>query len=337
MKTFLIVLRTFRYKHFYNLEGFPAVVYSFNSLHISFKRFTRRIKLDVLCKLLIFSFAVLQLSGCGKDDRYNTLHPDQGAVVVTTDWSDCSSDAVLPDRYVLRIGDMEQEVSGEMNVFNALFYPGRQDLQVFHWAEGITINENIATVNTLTDGTLDPMPGYLFSGREDLEIVKDDTLRVIVPMRQHIRSLTLTLKLTPGDEVRIAGTAAILTGIASAVDLSSGAVIATEGKDIVPSFVLGKDKDMPQIRAAGKPVLSAILHLLGAVTGERQLLTLTLTLKDGNVQIITTDLTELLKNFAAGDGEPLELDATLELSRATEVGGTITGWNLVDNGKIDVN
>lgn len=181
------------------MEGFLAAVYSFNSLHISFKRFTRRIKLDVLCKLLIFSFAVLQLSGCGKDDRYNTLHPDQGAVVVTTDWSDRSSDAVLPDRYVLRIGDMEQEVSGEMNVFNALFYPGRQDLQVFHWAEGITIDENTATVNTLTDGTLDPMPRGSVLGKRTADNIEKGKYKKITVDKESGTTLEKTHTLAVGD------------------------------------------------------------------------------------------------------------------------------------------
>lgn len=66
------------------------------------------------------------------------------------------------------------------------------------------------------------------------------------------------------------------------------------------------------------------------------MLTVVLTLTDGHVQTVTTDLTGLLKNFR-DDMEPLELDATLELPVSAGVSATITGWNVVDNGEIKVN
>lgn len=284
-------------------------------------------------KLLTFVSVLLLLTGCVKDDLYNTPHPDKGAVVIATDWTGRSSDATLPSSYILRIGTGEQTVSGGTNVFDALFLPGEQDLLVYHRAEGITVSESTATVNTLADGTLEPMPGYLFSAARKLEIEKDDTLKVTLPMQQHIRSLTLVLKLKAGDEQRIRSTAATLTGIASAVDLTTGAITATEGKSIIPTFVLGTDDG--GIRATGQPQLSATMRLLGVIAGEKQVLTLKITLTTGYVQTVTTDLTDTLKNFGA-DMEPLELDATLEL--ATEAGftGTISDWNVVDNGQVDI-
>lgn len=295
-------------------------------------------------KLPIFVMLLLLVS-CVKDDLYNTPHPDKGAVEITTDWTGRSSDAVVPSSYILRIGTEEQTVSKETNVFDALFLPGTQDLLVYNPTEGITINGNTATVNTLPDGTLEPMPGYLFSAARKLEIEKDDTLKVTVPMQQHIRSLTLVLKLKAGDEQRIRSTAATLTGIASAVDLTTGTITATEGKTVIPAFVLGTDDGgmraagqtytAGRTRATGQPQLSATMRLLGVIAGERQVLTLKITLTTGHVQTVTTDLTEALKNFG-GDMKPLELDATLEL--ATEAGftGTISDWNVVDNGQVDI-
>ncbi|WP_455665054.1 FimB/Mfa2 family fimbrial subunit [Phocaeicola sp.] len=295
---------------------------------------------DKAAQLLTFVSVLLLLTGCVKDDLYNTPHPDKGAVMITTDWTGRSSDAVVPGSYILRIGIEEQTVSKETNVFDALFLPGTQDLLVYHPAEGITVNENTATVNTLPDGTLEPMPGYLFSAARKLEIEKDDTLKVTVPMQQHIRSLTLALKLKAGDEQRIASTAATLTNMASAVDLTTGAIMATEGKTVIPAFVPGTDdggtRAAGQTRATGQPQLSATMRLLGVIAGEKQVLTLKVTLEDGHVQTVTTDLTEVLKNFG-GDMEPLELDATLELPMAAGMSATITGWNVVDNGDIKVN
>lgn len=284
---------------------------------------------------LILPFIVLQLSGCAKDDSYKTSHPTQGAVLVTTDWTGRSSDAILPDSYILRTGGKEQTVSGETNALNALLDPGRQDLLVYHPTTGTSIDGNIATVNTRTDGTLEPLPGFLFSAAKELDVVADDTVSVTVPMQQHIRSLTLSLNLNPGEELRIGSTAATLTGIASSIDLTTGSVQADGGKTVAPAFAIGTNDG--KTRAAGNPVLAATVRLLGVAAGEKQVLTLVVTLTDGYVQTIATDLTGMLKNFGETDMEPLELDATLELSAAAGMDGTITGWNVVDNGDISVN
>lgn len=298
-------------------------------------------------KLLIFALALSQLAGCVKDDLYNTPHPDKGAVQVTTDWTGRSSDALLPDSYILRIGSGEQTVSGETNVFKPLFLPGTQSLLVYHQPEGITINGTTATVNTLADGTLTPMPGFLFSAAKELAIQKDDTLKVTVPMMQRIRTLKLNLMLNPGDGQRIAGTSATLTGIAPAVDMATGSLTATEGKTIAPVFVLTTDATLPDnsrratdngmSRATGIPILAAELHLLGIAVSATQQLTLTVTLTDGTVQAIATDLTDALKDFSSGKLEPLQLDATLTLPSEAGFSATISDWNVLNNGDITVN
>lgn len=307
------------------------------------KRANRKIKWAGICKLLIFAAALQMLGGCDKDDHPNTPHPDKGAVKVTTDWSGLSSDAVQPDSYVLRIGTHEQTVSGETNAFSTLFEPGRQDLLVWHTAPGTTVSGTTATVNTLPDGMLEPMPGYLFSAARQLDIVKDDTLSVTVSMEQRIRRLALNLNLNPGDELRIGSTSATLTGIASAIDLATGELAGSGGKTVVPAFALAEETHTanmyaPDSRATVPPILCATLHLMGAATGERQLLTLEITLTSGDVHTVTTDLTEMLKDFQTGeDMEPLALDATLGLPSEAETAATITDWNVVNNGDIKVN
>ena len=266
---------------------------------------------------------------------------------VTTDWTGRSSDAVVPADYILRIGGEEQTVQGETNAFKSLFLPRTQSLLAYHQTEGVTISGTTATVNTLEDGTLNPMPGFLFSASKELDIQKDDTLKVVVPMMQRIRTLALTLKLNPGDERRIASTASTLTGIAPSMDLATGSVTATEGKSVAPVFTMGSDggetrMGTPSVetRATGNPALATSLRLLGVMPGEKQELTLVVTLTNGTVQTIVTDLTESLKNFG-GKMEPLALDATLTLpdeeETSAEVSANISDWKIVDNGDIDVN
>lgn len=296
---------------------------------------SQKIKFAAMSRMAIFALLLLLSAGCVKDDLHNTPHPDKGAVKVTTDWTGRSSDVVLPTDYILHIGSEEQTVKGETNAFKALFLPGTQSLLVYHQAEGISIDGNIASVNTRADGTLEPMPGFLFSAAQTLDVVADDTVRVAVKMQQHIRTLALSLNLKPGEELRIGNITATLTGIASVIDLATGAMQAVGGKTVVPAFSIRTDDG--RTRAEGDPILAATVRLLGVETGEKQVLTLVITLTDGYMQTISTDLSELLKHFGESDMDPLELDATLELPVAPGVGGTISGWNVVDNGDIEVN
>lgn len=291
-------------------------------------------KMKLINKVVLLG-GLLLMAGCGKDDVYNTPHPEQGAVRVTTDWSDVSSDAVLPSSYLLRIGAQEQTVSGASNVFAALLDPGSYQLLVYHAADGITCSGNTATVNTLPDGTLEPLPGYLFSAARTLEVVKDDTLHVNLKMQQRIRHLTLTLKLKPGDEQRIASTFATLSGVASGISLIDGAITATSGQTVAPVFTLGTLER--NTRTAGQPILIAHLRLAGVMVGEKQKLTLNILMKEGNEHVIITDLTEALAKFGTEDLEPLELDAVLQLPVQGSFNATIGEWNVVDNGKIDIN
>ena len=284
-------------------------------------------------KLLIFALATLQLNGCAKDDRHNTPHPDRGAVRITTDWSGRSSDASVPGSHTLRIGEESQEVTAETNTFKSLLAPGSYRLLAYNTPEGVSITGNTATVDTKDDGTLTPQPGYLFSATKELDVEADDTLKVTLPMQQHIRNLTLTLQLAEGDRERIAGTTATLTGIAYSLDLTTGEQTTGQmGQTVSPEFKLST---VTPTRAEGKPALAALLHLMGVITGERQTLTLTVSLKDGSVQTLVTDLTDLLKGFG-GTMDALRLDALLNLPVAGDMGGTITGWKEVDNGDITI-
>ena len=71
---------------------------------------------------------ILLLAGCVKDDLYNTQHPDKGALVVTADWAGASSEAVLPDTYILHVDNQEYEVGSTPYIFPSLLSPGQHKL-----------------------------------------------------------------------------------------------------------------------------------------------------------------------------------------------------------------
>ena len=275
--------------------------------------------------------SLLSLFSCAKDDPHNTPHPDKGAVQVTADWSGRSTEAPVPGSYTLCIGEESQVVTAETNTFRSLLAPGSYRLLVYNIPEGISVTGHTATVDTEADGTLTPQPGYLFSATSELNVIADDTLKATLTMQQYTRSLVLALELAEGDKERIAGTAARLTGIANSLDLVTGEQTDGQtGKTVVPEF-----KFSTLAPAEDKPALTTTLRLVGVVKDEQQILTLDVTLTDGTVHTITTNLTEALKNL--GDNvEALVLDAALNLPTSANASATITEWKEVNNGNITI-
>ncbi|MEG1290546.1 MAG: FimB/Mfa2 family fimbrial subunit [Bacteroidales bacterium] len=293
-------------------------------------------KIKLLSTILLTTFVVVTLTGCVKDELNNTPHSNKGAVRVTTHWTELSKDAVQPKSYLLRIGEFTHTVSGKENIFKDMLPQGSYTLLVHNTPAGVTINAAKAEVNTLPNGTLEPLPNYLFSAAKEFEAIKDDTLNVSVKMVQSLRILQLTLKLSAADAERITSTAATLTGISHSINLTTGqADIAGIGKTVVPNFQVGS------INRAGshaQPTLVAHLRLAGMASGSRQVLTLLFTLIGDTVVSIETDLTQALKDFGK-EINPLALDATIKLPNyTTDMGatGTITNWEVVDNGNITI-
>lgn len=274
------------------------------------------------------------LTACVKDDLFKTPHPTQGAMNITTDWTMHTSEAVLPNSYYLRIGDVEQAVTEKTNMFALLLNPGKYTLLAYNKPQYMTVDASTASVNRKTDGTLEPLPGYLFTAAAHMDVRADDTLRITLPMQQHTRMLILSLKLTEGDDLLIASTAATLTGVVSQVDLLTGALTGASGASVAPDFSITTGSDVA--RADLGATLTATLRLLGVRTDEKQLFTLVITMTNGQTQTIETDLTELLKNLGTAVG-PIQIDARLNLLVEAGVNSTITGWIVGSGGESEAN
>lgn len=244
-----------------------------------------------------------------------------------------TAEIVPPDSYYLRVGGTEQKVTESTNTFVQLLDPGRYMLLAYNTPQHMTVNASTASVNLKEDGTLEPTPGYLFTAASTIEVRADDTLHVTLYMQQHTRMLTLSLKLTEGDELLIASTAATLSGIASQVDLLTGALTGESGASVVPDFSITLGNP---IARANPATLAATFRLLGVRTDEKQLFTLVITMTNGQMQTIVTDLTELLKNLGTTTG-PMQIDARLNLLVEAGVNSTITGWIVVDGGDSEAN
>lgn len=288
----------------------------------------------ITSRAALFCGVALMLTSCVKDDIDNTPHPSQGAIVITTDWSSRADQAVQPVSYTLRVSGQsgqsdEQPVKGNTNIFHSLLAPAAYELLVYNTPEAITVTGDVATIASTDENNIEALPGYLFSATQTLDVVKDDTLFVTVGMLQHIRQLTLVLKLKEGDHDRITSLNATLSGIASSINLATGAWASPTGVSLSPVFEKKEEKD-------GTPTLTATIRLLGIIAGEKQELSIAVALNNQSVYTIKTDLTEVLQKWFDGSMTPLVLGANFDLPSQGDFSGNINSWNSVEGGHVDI-
>ena len=282
-------------------------------------------------KVLAFALAALLLASCSKDDSHNPPHPDKGAVVITTDWASALSAADIPTTYYVDIDGKAVQTNQATACYPYLQEPGSHDLLVYNTPKGMEQNGEIATVNPLPDGTLEPMPEYLFSATAQLQVVKDDTLRVTVPMNRLLCPIELNLSMNGGSIDKIEQITATLSGITPSVNMRSG---ERGGESSVASLRV----QTGQNRSAARTETSVQLkcRMPGVSTTERQILTVTLTMQGGQQSILTSDLTEQLKNLNT-DMKPIELDAAIEIPQEGIFTGSIKDWTEVKGDDIEAN
>lgn len=250
--------------------------------------------------IVISCMSALVLASCVKDDLYNTPHPDKGALVVTADFSERTEGNVVPDTYVLSVdGKTCDANSGTSLRYPELLSAGEHKLVAYNEPAGMSITDNVASVEVLQDGTVEPLPQYLYSYSGSVEAVVDDTVRVTMPMGQRVRDLYLRFDITEGDIARLASVGGTLSGVAGAFDIAAGAVTGA-AMDVVPDFAVDGNS------------VAAHVRLLGTI-GSRQTLSLNIEFTDGLSQTVESDVTDFLRDFGSDMLTPLELSGNLLL------------------------
>ena len=281
----------------------------------------RKYTTTILATALLFS-----LGGCVKDELHDTPHPDKGIVAVSIDLPQGASG----EDYTVEIdGTTADGKEGRYTVSDPL-HPGEYTVLAYNTPQGFTVTDGIARVER-TDGTvraltdfINPLPDYLYSGTERITVMADDTLRMNLDVTQRVRDLHIELTVTEGDPERITGITGTLSGVAEAYDLRNETLYG-EAVSTRPTFTRDGDK------------VSADLRLLG-VLGDAQTLTLVLTFTDGQTQTVESDLTEVLSGFGEGDmTQTFAIEGGLRTPLEAGFSATITDWEVVDEGKIDVN
>lgn len=271
---------------------------------------------------IIIAAAIL-LTACGaKDPTYNTEHPEHGKITLTTDWSARGDGIDIPSSYAVEVGKYSTTLSGLKNVIDNLFDPGDYTVYVHNTADNIALNGITVTANYFA-GAL----GWLFTGRQDIEVKKDTEHELTVAMAQQVRELTFIIAPTGGTADKIESITATLSGAAGTLDIDSG----THGKssDIALTFT-----KITEGADAGK--WSATVRLLG-ITGSVQRLTGTITFTNGDPAAVSldSDLTTALADFNADKEIPLTLGGTIvETPTGAGFTASITEWNVVQGDEI---
>lgn len=273
--------------------------------------------------ILTAALVLSSFTSCVKDELFNTPHPDKGVVIVTTDWSAKSAEAEMPQSYTLRVGTEEQNVSEFINMFKTLLPQGRYELTAYNTPEHIGVSGNTATVAESKTGYVEPMPGYLFTAHQAIDVTADDTLRVTVPVKQLVRLLNVELSVTEGDYSRVQSATATLDGVASEVD------IVTEERSAVAKT--------QNILVQNESKFTTSFRLLGVVPSASRTLTVSILFGNGDTKQIDSDITGQLAAFNDRT-EPMTLTGNLLLPiKAGVTDATITDWNEKDGGDVDAN
>lgn len=299
--------------------------------------------------ILIGMTAMLSLASCVKDKLYllpdddpDYFNPDEwkeGTMVVSTDWSRTDLGTIPSDNYYLRLSDNTYTVSGATNTFRHL-HPEDYKVIAYYDPTGITIANNIATVDNEADGTLLRMPGMLMvSDYRDAKVMRGDTTYVNLTMRQLVHEVNVTIYMRPGDENLISNITGSIDGIAQAVDITNGIVTSNYNSVITLPLTLkyvdynGTDESL---KGQQVPAYNCTIRIIDIIEASSQPMELTIVYNDGTEEKRTINLENILSNInKKEDATNVELDITV--NNGMNIRTTIIDWHIIDEGHHVVN
>ncbi|MDR1380720.1 MAG: hypothetical protein LBJ47_04490 [Tannerella sp.] len=261
----------------------------------------------------VIAAMLLTLAGC-VDENFRTSHPDEGGVVLTTDW-DGGAEVALPPVYKARIVSLSGKTQDFDNLSGAtnslVVEPGEATLYVYNPAENITVFGTKATVDRSGAG-ISAVPETFFSYSGQIYTEQDLDVPHTALMRRRTGDLKLSLAIKPASAIGLVkAVSAELDGVASELDMQTNALST-------PSSV-----SFPLPRSTF--YASATLRLLGFATSATPGLRLKVELENGYAASISHDLLPLVKDFNDSKNRLFTLNATLTVA-ADGNGVTVGDW-----------
>ena len=278
--------------------------------------------------IYIIGMAALTLTGCVKDELFDTPHPGKGRITVTADWSARGEGIAIPESWNLSMGDYNGTETAATHAPDHLFEPGSYSLVAWNPATDISVSGTSASVTSTADGCLSGELGWLFTSVQEVTIEADRNHAFTAAMQQQVRQLTLTIRLTGDAAERVEGISCSLSGVAGTMDFASDTYGA-------PSGVALNFTKITQGENAG--AWTATVRLLG-ITGESQQLTGGITYAGDNLPStpVASDMTALLAGFNDNKTVPLGLVCDLETPTQTGVTATIIDWEVQEEVNADI-
>lgn len=278
--------------------------------------------------IYIIGMAALSLTGCVKDELFDTPHPGKGSITVTADWSARGEGIATPESWNLSMGDYHGTETTATHATDHLFEPGSYSLVAWNPATDISVSGTTASVTSTADGCISGDPGWLFTSVQEVTIEADRDHAFTAAMQQQVRQLTLTIRLTGDAAARVEGISGRLSGVAGTMDFASDTYSA-------PSGVALHFTKITQGENAG--AWTATVCLLG-ITGESQQLTGTITYAGDNLPStpVASDMTALLAGFNDNKTVPLSLACDLETPTQAGVTAIIIDWEVQEEVNADI-
>lgn len=278
--------------------------------------------------IYIIGMAALTLTGCVKDELFDTPHPGKGRITVTADWSARGEGIAIPESWNLSMGDYHGTETAATHAPDHLFEPGSYTLVAWNPATDISVSGTSASVTSTADGCISGELGWLFTSVQEVTIEADRDHAFTATMQQQVRQLTLTIRLTGDAAERVEGISGRLSGVAGTMDFASDTYGA-------PSSVALNFTKITQGENAG--AWTATVRLLG-ITGESQQLTGGITYAGDNLPStpIASDMTALLAGLNDNNTVPLSLACDLETPTQAGVTATIIDWEVQEEVNADI-
>lgn len=278
--------------------------------------------------IYIIGMAALTLTGCVKEELFDTPHPGKGSITVTADWSARGEGIATPESWNLSMGDYHGTETAATHAPDHLFEPGSYSLVAWNPATDISVSGTSASVTSIADGCLSSELGWLFTSVQEVTIDADRDHAFTAAMQQQVRQLTLTIRLTGDASEHVESISGRLSGVAGTMDFASDTYGA-------PSGVALNFTKITQGENAG--AWTATVRLLG-ITGESQQLTGSITYAGDNLPStpVASDMTALLAAFNGNKTVPLSLACDLETPTQAGVTATIIDWEVQEEVNADI-
>lgn len=277
-------------------------------------------------KKILYIFGVaMTLLGCYKSEIYDTPSPEKGTLELTIEWTNLHAGDNQPSKYIVLHNSKEYSYANPSNILTELEPNERDEFLVYNLPNGMRVTDGIATLGEATRALAapDPKPEHIYYGLGKVDLIKDFVAKLTITTKRGTAPLILKLDYEKNEVENIKSVKVELSGIATKrnllTDVLSDAAVFTLFPTLSPK--------------AEELVLN--YNIFGTV-GDKQELKITFTTASGQTKVVTSNIGTQLVEFNSAM-KPLTLTGNMHLPTDVEAVGSISDWNEVNNGNIEVN